>query len=143
MGITGASYPDFFHPTTTDVPTTLSTREILAIVDSCAPSYQTTASRLNALKDLPVPAAEASASLASLHPRLLKLELLQDEQAREMAELRTRSATAVQRWYELGVLGESECWTEWEGRVVEVEKMVRRQEGRVAKEVEEDKAYGD
>lgn len=60
-----------------------------------------------------------------------------------MAELRARSAKAIQRWYELSVLGESECWTEWEGRIVEVEKRVRREEGRLAKEVQEDKAYGD
>lgn len=59
-----------------------------------------------------------------------------------MAELRTRSARVIQRWYEVGVLGESECWSEWEGRVVEVEKRVRRAEGRMAKVVEEDKAYG-
>lgn len=59
-----------------------------------------------------------------------------------MAELRTRSARVIQRWYEVGVLGGSECWSEWEGRVVEVEKRVRREEGRMAKAVEEDKAYG-
>ena len=58
-----------------------------------------------------------------------------------MAELRTRSARVIQRWYEVGVLGESECWSEWEGRVVEVEKRVRREEARMAKVVEEDKAY--
>ncbi|CAF9942871.1 MAG: hypothetical protein ALECFALPRED_010170 [Alectoria fallacina] len=138
-----ASYPDLFHPTARDIPTTLSTPEILAIVNSCAPSYQTTASRLNAIKDLPIPPAEITASLISLHPRLLKLELLQDEQAREIAELRTKSARAIQRWYELGVLGGSECWTEWEGRVVEVEKTLRREEGRMAKELEQEKAYGD
>ncbi|KAL9077352.1 MAG: hypothetical protein Q9161_000197 [Pseudevernia consocians] len=138
-----ASYPDLFHPTTTDVPTTLSAPEILAIVNSCAPSFQATASGLSAIKDLPIPPAEASASLISLHPRLSELELLQDEQARDMADLRRRSARAIQRWYELGVLGESECWTEWERRVMEVEKRVRREEGRMAKEVEEDKAYGD
>ena len=124
------------------MPTTLSTGEILAIIDSCAPSYHTTASRLSAIKDLPIPPAEASALLVSLQPRLSRLELLQDEQSREMAELRTRSARVIQRWYEVGVLGESECWSEWEGRVVEVEKRVRREEGRMAKVVEEDKAYG-
>ena len=125
------------------MPTTLSTRETLAIVDACAPSYQTTASRLSAIKDLPIPPAESSTLLVSLHPRLSKLELLQDEQAREMAELRTRSAKAIQRWYEVGVLGESECWSEWEGRVVEVEKRVRREEGRMAKVMEEDRTYRD
>ena len=114
-----------------------------AIVNSCAPSYQTTASRLNAIKDLPLPPTEASVSLISLLPRLSKLELLQDEQAQDVAELRTRSARAIQRWYELSVLGDSECWTEWEGRLVEVEKRVRREEGRMAKEMEEDEAYGD
>lgn len=138
-----ASYPDLFHPTKTDVPTSLSEMEILAIVNACAPSYQTTASRLNAIKDLPIPPADASASLIALHPRLSKLELLQDEQAREMADLRTRSARAIQRWYELGVLGESECWTEWEGRIADVEKSVRRVEGRMAKKNEENEAYAD
>ena len=58
-----------------------------------------------------------------------------------MAELRRRSARAVQRWYEVGVLGGSECWTEWEGRVVEVEKSVRREEGRMATELKNDEAY--
>ena len=35
------------------------------------------------------------------------------------------------------------CGAVGEGRVVQVEKGVRREEGRVAKEVEVDKAYGD
>lgn len=58
-----------------------------------------------------------------------------------MAELRARSAEVIQRWYELGVLGESECWSEWEGRVVGVEKWVCREEGLRAKEREELGAY--
>jgi len=58
-----------------------------------------------------------------------------------MSELRARSAAAIQRWYELGVLGESECWTEWEGRIVEVEKGVRRQEVHRAEDVKERDAY--
>lgn len=66
---------------------------------------------------------------------------MQEEQGRDVAVLRARSARAIQRWYELGVLGESECWSEWEGRMVVVEKKVRREEGRAAKVVEEDRAY--
>jgi len=58
-----------------------------------------------------------------------------------MSELRARSAEAIQRWYELGVLGESECWSEWEGRVMAVEMRVRREEGLKAKKVEEVGAY--
>ena len=69
------------------------------------------------------------------------MELLQELQAREMVELRTRTALAIQRWYELGVLGESECWTEWEARVVNVEKKVRQEEIRQAQEAKESQTY--
>ena len=136
-----AAYPDLFQPTTSDIPTTLTTSELLAIINSCATIYPTTASRLNAIKDLPVPSAESSASLITLHPRLAKVEMLQDLQAREMAELRARTAAAIQRWYELGVLGESECWTEWEGRVANVEKRVRRVEIHQAQEAKENEIF--
>jgi len=80
-------------------------------------------------------------ALIALQPRLSQVELLQDSQASEMSELRARSAEAIQRWYELGIVGESECWSEWEGRVVGVEKRVRREEGLKAKEVEEMGTY--
>ena len=39
------------------------------------------------------------------------------------------------------MLGESECWTEWEARVTNVEKLVRREEKHRAQEEKEDKAY--
>jgi len=40
----------------------------------------------------------------------------------------------LQRWYELGVLSSGECWAEWDGRLMEVEKRVRRTEN--AREIE-------
>lgn len=136
-----STYPDLFHPNIPDLPTTLTSSELLAIVNSCATSYPTTASRLNAIKDSPIPSAESSASLIALNSRLASIEILQTSQAREMAELRVRTASAIQRWYELGVLGESECWTEWEGRVSGVEKRVRREEMRKAQEEKDKEIY--
>lgn len=53
---------------------------------------------------------------------------MQDEQRREVAELRMRSARILQRWYEIGVVGGAECWGEWEGRLEGVEWGVRRGE---------------
>lgn len=93
------------------------------------------------MKDLPIPSAESSAALIALKPRLARLELLQESQEREVAELRLRSAAAIKRWYELEVLGGSECWIEWEGRMTEVEKMVRRKEGLQARELKANEAY--
>lgn len=57
-----------------------------------------------------------------------QLAVRQDEQAREISELRVRTARVLQRWYEVGVVGSGECWAEWEGRLEDVEREVRRRE---------------
>lgn len=80
--------------------------------------------------------------MIALHPRLAQVELRQESQGREMAELRLRSASIIQRWYELGVLAGSECWSEWEGRLNAVESKVRRGETLKAQEVKVNTAYG-
>ena len=90
---------------------------------------------------MPIPSAESSASLIALYPRIARLELLQDSQAKEMADLRLRSASVMQRWYELGVLGGGDCWAEWEGRVAKVEKRVRQDEVSHNKETMTTEAY--
>ena len=136
-----SKYPDLFQPTTSDIPSTLSAAELLAVVTACATTYPTTASRLNAIQDLHIPTVDASASLIGLHPRLSKIELLQESQAREIGQLRTRTASAIQRWYELGVLGEGECWTEWESRAVNVEKKVKRAENEQDQEAKDKETY--
>jgi len=137
-----AAQPDLFnHQRLNDVPTTLSAPEILAIVSSSATCYPTTASRLTSVKDLPIPSAESSTALIAIKPRLARLELLQESREREVAELRLRSAAAIKRWYELEVLGGSECWTEWEGRMTKAEKMVRRRENLRARELEANETY--
>lgn len=69
------------------------------------------------------------------------MELLQESQGRDLEELRLRSASALQQWYELSVLGASDCWTEWEGRMSSVERHVRREEGQSAREAEASQAY--
>lgn len=136
-----SAHPDLFYPTNSHLPpTSLTTSEILSIIGSCATSYQTTASCLTSIKDLSIPPADSSTKLMALHPRMAQLELLQESQAKEMAELRSRSATMIQRWYEFGVLGGGECWTEWEGRVANVEKAVRRKEHQ-AKNIQSAEAY--
>lgn len=130
-----SSHPDIFPSLTpADDHATFSNAEQLAIIDSYATLFPTTASRLTSVQNLPIPSAESSASLISLHPRLAKVELLQKSQSDEMADLRYRTAAVLQRWYEVGVLGQGECWSEWEGRVMEVEKAARREEAARSRE---------
>ncbi|PGH34861.1 hypothetical protein GX50_02311 [[Emmonsia] crescens] len=112
------------------LPTTLSQQALTSIILSYASAFPETASRLTSLKDLPIPPASLSASLIELQPRLDRLAAVQEQQALEIAELRARSALVAKRWVEVGVLGGSEVWAEWEGRIERVERGVRRLEGR-------------
>ncbi|PGH09995.1 hypothetical protein GX51_00261 [Blastomyces parvus] len=114
------------HPPT--IPTSLSQQALTSIILSYASAFPETASRLTSLKDLPIPAASLSTSLIELQPRLDRLAAVQEEQAAEIAALRARSALVAERWVEVGVLGGSEVWAEWEGRIERVERGVRRLE---------------
>ncbi|KAL8926230.1 MAG: hypothetical protein Q9208_003133 [Pyrenodesmia sp. 3 TL-2023] len=139
-----AAYPTLFHPSLSDndaIPSTLSREEIAAIVTAHAPLYPLTASRLISIQDINIPSSSLSTQLIALRPRLAQLLKLQDVQSQEMAALRARSAKAVQRWYELGVLAQGECWAEWEGRMEECEKRVRRLEAERRKETQEKERY--
>lgn len=69
-----------------------------------------------------------------MKPRLERLEAAQERQDREIEALRARSAKVLEWWYVVGVVGRGECWVDWEGRVKEVEKGVRRLEGRRERE---------
>ncbi|KAL8952063.1 MAG: hypothetical protein Q9222_002015 [Ikaeria aurantiellina] len=139
-----SAYPTLFDSLDSDVtarPRDLSTEEILSIVTAHAPLYPLTASRLTSIHDTAIPSASSSTSLIALQPRLTALESLQEAQTRTMAALRSRSANAIQRWYELGVLGQGECWADWEGRMEECEKRARRLEGAKQRSSEEQRRY--
>lgn len=106
----------------------------LAMVLAEATSFPAAASQLNALNDLAIPPTSSFTSLAELLPKLLAMEERQLRQAREISELRKRSALAVMRWHEVFVLGQGRCWVEWDSNLTEVEKAVRREEARRARE---------
>ncbi|THC98373.1 hypothetical protein EYZ11_002154 [Aspergillus tanneri] len=122
-------FPDLFRPTPAqNIPENLTTQNLASIVLSYASAFPETASRLTSLNDLPIPDARTSASLIELQPRLDKLAQTQEDQAKQISELRIRTARALQRWYEVALLGGGECWAEWEGRLEDVEREVKRQE---------------
>ncbi|KAJ6107865.1 hypothetical protein N7523_009188 [Penicillium sp. IBT 18751x] len=122
-------FPDLFRsPPTHEIPEGLSTRTLSSIVLSYATAFPETASRLTSLNDLPVPDAQSSAELIELQTRMDRLAQIQAQQAETISELRVRTARVLQRWYEVGLVGSGECWAEWEGRLEDVEREVRRRE---------------
>ncbi|TVY57753.1 hypothetical protein LCER1_G000659 [Lachnellula cervina] len=130
-------YPDLFQTIKPDdLPTTLDTSSILAIVLASASSYPSTASRLTSILDVPIPPTELSAQLIDLQPRIAKVGALQAAQSADIAELRERSAAVIQRWYKVDILGAGDSWAELEGRVGQVEQKVRR--AALAKRLDDD-----
>ncbi|KAH8647427.1 hypothetical protein BGZ60DRAFT_474486 [Tricladium varicosporioides] len=120
-------FPDLFQQISPDeIPTTLDTESILAIVLASASSYPSTASRLTSINDTSIPPTQLSAQLIELQPRIAKIGALQVAQNAEVAALRERSAALIQRWYTIDILGAGDSWAELEGRVGQVEQRVRR-----------------
>lgn len=111
---------------------TIPLTEQLNIVNACAPLFPSTVSRLNLLKDTPIPAPEASAALLALGPRLDQAEDVCDVMSDDLTMLRTRSMLLKTRIWKLANISMLGCWAELEERLLECERAVRRAE--VAKE---------
>ena len=117
---------------TEDVPDNALAPMILAH----APSYHSTASRLTSLHDLPLPDATMSVNLISMAPRLERAKAVSESHEEQIAELRARSARAVGRWHQLGIVSMGECWSEWESRLMHAERVIRRAQARKKRDEE-------
>lgn len=124
-----AKHPEIFNQiTSAEQPNTLPLASQAALVLSHAQLYSRVSGQLQSLQETSVPDPTSASKLHELQPRIDKAAARQDQQAKELAELRSRSAAAVEKWYETGVLGMAERWTEWEERMRDVEIVVRRLE---------------
>lgn len=129
--------PELFQTAPTpEMPPGLTPQTLASIVLSYATAFPETASRLTSLNDLPIPDAQSSASLIELQPQLDRLAQIQTAQAAEISQLRVRTASLLQRWYEIGLVGSGEVWAEWEGRLEDVERGTRRTEVKRQREKE-------
>ena len=126
------AHPELFKGDSSVESPQLAIAEKLAVINANAPVFSTTASRLTSVEDSPIPSVDSSVSLVALSPRISRAQHRQRSQAEEFEALRSRSAALLQRWYEVDVLGSSECWSEWENRLMEIEKAVRRAERQAA-----------
>ncbi|EMC94078.1 hypothetical protein BAUCODRAFT_52590, partial [Baudoinia panamericana UAMH 10762] len=120
-------HPSIFN-TTAGAASPLPTTQLAALVLARASLYISTAAHLTQLQDTHIPDPAPLTKLVNLLSRLERARTRQHQQARELAELRQRSALAVEKWYEVGVLEMGENWADWEERVREVEILVRRRE---------------
>ncbi|KAI7311148.1 hypothetical protein KC340_g10266 [Hortaea werneckii] len=129
------SHPQLFssHPTT---PNDLPTSTLATLVLAHNHLYTQLSTQLTQLQSTPLPDSTPLTHLIDLQPRITQLQTKQHDQAQELADLRSRSAQAVEKWYTGGVLDMGERWADWEERVREVEILVRRREAAKRREEE-------
>ncbi|KAI5284426.1 hypothetical protein KEM52_002919 [Ascosphaera acerosa] len=131
-------FPDLFQtPPREQLPSLQDPQTLVAIIFSYATAFPETASRLTALQDLPVPPAADSAALVALQPRLDALAAEHARTAHEVAALRAATAALMQRWVEVGAVGGSELWSEWEARIAAAERAIRQHEVQMQRAAEE------
>jgi len=124
-----AQHPNILtHANSAEQPNTLALPSQAALVLSHAQLYSRISGQLQSLQETTVPDPTSASKLRELQPRIDKAAARQEQQANELAELRSRSAAAVEKWYETGVLSMAERWAEWEERMRDVEIVVRRLE---------------
>ncbi|KAK0836376.1 hypothetical protein LTR03_013735 [Friedmanniomyces endolithicus] len=123
------AHPSLFHPHPSNLPSTLPPSQVAALILAHSQLYTSVSANLTQLQDTRVPDPAGTVKFVDLAPRIEKARVRQEKQAREVAELRSRSARVVEQWLEVGMLGMSERWAEWEERLREVEIVVRRREG--------------
>ncbi|KAL1303912.1 hypothetical protein AAFC00_000366 [Neodothiora populina] len=109
---------------------------LAALVLAHTPSYHTTAAQLTSLNDLPLPDTSSSTNLLALQPRIQKAKRRQERQMEAISLLREQSVALLGRWYELGIVGIGDCWTECDARLTNAETVVRRAEAKKRHEEE-------
>ncbi|KAK3067863.1 hypothetical protein LTR53_014995 [Teratosphaeriaceae sp. CCFEE 6253] len=122
------AHPLLLHPAASDAGSSLPLHQLAALVLAHAPLYTSLTANLSQLQDTHVPDPAAAVKLVHLAPRVEKARVRQEQQARQLAELRVRSARVVEQWLEVGMLGMSGRWADWEERLRETEIVVRRRE---------------
>ncbi|KAJ4351932.1 uncharacterized protein N0V89_007276 [Didymosphaeria variabile] len=116
----------------------LDTEEKAVVVVERAPQFATTASQLKALDDQQIPSTDGFTKLAKLLPRIAEAEDRHLQQALQISLLRKKNGLLVQRVKQVQFLGAARCWTEWQGRLQNVQKNVARIEFKKRQEEEDE-----
>lgn len=137
MGRLDKQYPTLWQDDSdSDASDDLTGLPLAALVLAHTPSYHTTAAQLTSLNDLPVPDSSFPAALIAQEPRIQRARERQEIQAQKIAHLRQQSVAFIGRWYELGMVAMGDCWGEWEARLLDTERTVRRAEATKRREDE-------
>jgi hypothetical protein len=133
-----SKHKDILKPAQEAEDAGLDTEGKAVMVVERAPQFATTASQLKALEDQQIPSTDGFTKLAKLLPRIAEAEDRHLQQALQISLLRKKNGLLVQRVKQVQFLGAARCWTEWQGRLQNVQKSVARIEFKNRQEEEVD-----
>ena len=117
-----------------DANSELDATQKVSMILSEAPAYSEVASQLRHLSDLAIPPTDAFTKLVALQPRMANAQRRQYQQAMEISDLRRRSSALILSWHQVFILGQGRCWADWDTRLRNAERTVRREEIRRAQD---------
>ncbi|KAF2153009.1 hypothetical protein K461DRAFT_132844 [Myriangium duriaei CBS 260.36] len=107
------------------------------VILSHASQYNSVASRLRSIQDVPLADASACVDAISQIPKMEVAAKRAQQHQLEIEELRKRSAEVVGRWHSVGVLSLNGALGEWEDRLMNAERTVRQAQARRRQEIED------
>lgn len=111
-------------------------RIAIAVILAHSEQYRAVASGLRTIQEIPVADTSVLVDVIAQLPRLELAARRAEQQQIEMAQLREHSAHVLQRWHEVGVLGQNDAMGEWEDRLLEAERKVRQAQVKRARDTE-------
>ncbi|KAF9732496.1 hypothetical protein PMIN03_011050 [Paraphaeosphaeria minitans] len=132
-----SKHKDMLKPAQETEHAPLATEDKAVMVVERAPQFATTASQLKTLDDQQIPSTDGFTKLAKLLPRIAEAEDGHLQQALQISLLRKKNGLLVQRVKQVQFLGAARCWTEWQGRLQEVQKTIGRIEFKQRQEKED------
>ena len=97
-------------------------------------TFQSAQAKLSSLDGMKLENAADLVPMAAMLPELASIMAEHEAQEKEITELQQRSVMLLAKWYNNSVLEGNRRWADWEDRLLDVERVVRRRE--IAREKE-------
>ena len=107
---------------------TLSSNDRSTIVLASSATFQSAQAKLSSLDGIKLENATDLVPMAAMLPELASVMAVHEAQEKEITELQRRSVMLLANWYSNSVLEGNKRWADWEDRLLDVERVVRRKE---------------
>jgi len=97
-------------------------------------TFQSAQAKLSSLDGMKFENVTDLVPMAAMLPELASVMAVHEAQENEMTELQQRSVRLLANWYSYSILSGNERWANWEDRLLDVERVVRRREIALEKE---------